>query len=78
MHAAPFMSNPSLSFRGMPDSLALHHLEGSECCLIHVDNPLSAEYGVFVNPNVRVGYSGEAYEAVHSEILSLWGIFTYL
>ncbi|KAL8948285.1 MAG: hypothetical protein Q9222_005520, partial [Ikaeria aurantiellina] len=55
-----------LRFRGVPDSLAAHHLEGSECCLIHADNPLSAEKGVFVNPLVRVGYSGPAYEAVHS------------
>ncbi|CAK7566702.1 MAG: hypothetical protein SEPTF4163_004653 [Sporothrix epigloea] len=30
-----------LLFRGVDDSLAEFHLEGSECCLIHADNPLS-------------------------------------
>src|SRR5438270_8111059 len=36
--ADPFYRDPPLSFRGIPDSLAIHHLEGSECCLIHADN----------------------------------------
>ncbi|KIH91257.1 polysaccharide export protein [Sporothrix brasiliensis 5110] len=30
-----------LRFRGVDDSLAEFHLEGSECCLIHADNPQS-------------------------------------
>ncbi|KAL1895090.1 hypothetical protein Sste5346_005512 [Sporothrix stenoceras] len=30
-----------LLFRGVEDSLAEFHLEGSECCLIHADNPQS-------------------------------------
>ncbi|CAK7235198.1 hypothetical protein SEUCBS140593_009202 [Sporothrix eucalyptigena] len=30
-----------LLFRGVDDSLAEYHLEGSECCLIHADNPQS-------------------------------------
>ncbi|KAK4950160.1 hypothetical protein LTR10_011137 [Elasticomyces elasticus] len=54
-----------LAFRGISDILAASHLEGSECCLIHADNPLSHEKGVWVNPNVRVGYNGTAYHAVN-------------
>ncbi|CRG85518.1 hypothetical protein PISL3812_02570 [Talaromyces islandicus] len=66
MDATPFYDRVSpLQFRGIPDSLATHHLEGSECCLIHADNPLTAQKGVWLNPHVRVAYSGEAYEAVH-------------
>lgn len=65
MPTEPFISNPPLRFRAIPDSLANHHLEGSECCLIHVDNPLSQTKGVYVNPLVRVGYNGRAYSAVH-------------
>ncbi|KAJ5947846.1 CAZyme family GT69 [Penicillium verhagenii] len=65
MPAAPFTASPPLRFRGIPDSLASSHLEASECCLIHVDNPLSKQDGVFMNPLVRVGYSGPAYTAVN-------------
>lgn len=65
MDAAPFLATPALRFRGIPDSLAELHLEGSECCLIHADNPLSAQHGVYLNPRVRVGYNGLAYFAVH-------------
>jgi hypothetical protein len=66
MDAAPFYNVTSpLKFRGIPDSLAKTHVEGSECCLIHADNPLSSTKGVYLNPDVRVGYSGPAYEAVH-------------
>ncbi|OCK80823.1 glycosyltransferase family 69 protein [Lepidopterella palustris CBS 459.81] len=54
-----------LAFRGIEDSLASSHLEGSECCLIHADNYLSARKGVWLNPAVRVGYDGSAYDAVH-------------
>ncbi|KAL8646210.1 MAG: hypothetical protein Q9226_006963 [Calogaya cf. arnoldii] len=63
--ASPFQrpSNP-LKFRGIPDSLAHYHVEASECCLIHYDNPLSAENGVYINPAVRVAYSAPAYAAV--------------
>lgn len=63
--AEPFLraSNP-LRFRGIRDSLAKYHLEGSECCLVHYDNSLTASKGVWLNPNVRVGYSGDAYDAV--------------
>jgi hypothetical protein len=64
MPAKVFTGPSALRFRGTPDSLAATHLEGSECCLIHADNPLSLQEGVFVNPAVRVGYSREAYEAV--------------
>lgn len=70
----PFISKPPLRFRGISDSLALSHLEGSECCLVHADNPLSRSKGVYMNPQVRVGYTGPAYEAVHpiSNWLSVW------
>ena len=67
MPAEPFVSQSPLRFRGVSDSLASFHLEGSECCLIHTDNPLSASKGVWLNPSVRVGYSAEAYNAVHSK-----------
>ncbi|CAG7964712.1 unnamed protein product [Penicillium salamii] len=75
MPAKPFLDHPPLRFRGIPDSLAQLHLEGSECCLIHVDNPLS-EKGVYLNPLVRVGYNGAAYAAVHPIMswLSAWRI----
>lgn len=66
----PFTSNPPLRFRALPDSLAEHHLEGSECCLIHADNPLSQTKGVYVNPMVRVGYNPAAYTATHP--VSAW------
>jgi Cryptococcal mannosyltransferase 1 len=64
--AAPFQDqkNP-LRFRAVDDSLAEFHLEASECCLINYDNPMSASKGVWMNPNVRVGYDTVRYEAVH-------------
>ncbi|OQE40208.1 hypothetical protein PENCOP_c006G02722 [Penicillium coprophilum] len=65
MPASPFIAKSPLRFRGIPDSLASYHLEGSECCLIHIDNPLSVEKGVYLNPLVRVGYSGAANAAIH-------------
>lgn len=79
MDAAPFYNQARpLSFRGIPEDLARMHLEASECCLIHADNPLSASKGVWVNPRVRVGYSGAAYEAVNpphgQPWLSSWAI----
>lgn len=76
MPAKPFLSSPPLRFRGIPDSLAQLHLEGSECCLIHADNPLSIQKGVYLNPLVRVGYNGAAYAAVHptTNWISAWGI----
>ncbi|KAI9746104.1 MAG: hypothetical protein M1818_000785 [Claussenomyces sp. TS43310] len=63
--SAPFYADPALRFRGIPDSLAEHHLEASECCLIHADNKQSKSRGVWLNPNVRVGYNAEAYDAVN-------------
>ncbi|KAJ9654725.1 hypothetical protein H2198_006243 [Neophaeococcomyces mojaviensis] len=68
MRAEPFYETGEgshLRFRGIPDSLARYHLEGSECCLIHQDNPLSPQRGVFVNPHVRVGYNREAFDAMN-------------
>lgn len=64
--AEPFYSS-RLRFRGVPDSLAAHHIEGSECCLIHADNPLTATKGVWLNPNVRVSYNPEADRIVNPE-----------
>ncbi|KAI0409632.1 glycosyltransferase family 69 protein [Xylaria palmicola] len=64
--SAPFYANPPLQFRGIDDSLADLHLEGSECCLIHADNYLTPEKGVWLNPNVRVGYSVDAYRQVRT------------
>ncbi|KAH8688674.1 cryptococcal mannosyltransferase 1-domain-containing protein [Phaeosphaeriaceae sp. PMI808] len=79
MPAEPFVSKPSLRLRGISDSLATSHLEGSECCLIHIDNPLRVEKRTYVNPQVRVGYSAEAYDAVHSQfLLSSWQILQAL
>jgi len=59
-----------LRFRGIEDGLAEYHLEGSECCLVHADNTARLEEGgggegVWLNPNVRVGYNPEAYVAVN-------------
>ncbi|KAJ5612914.1 hypothetical protein N7510_006108 [Penicillium lagena] len=65
MPVGPFVSDPPLEFRGVPDNLAASHVEGSECCLVHADNPLSKKKGVYLNPKVRVGYSGPAYSAVN-------------
>ncbi|ORY65800.1 polysaccharide export protein [Pseudomassariella vexata] len=62
--ATPFYASPALKFRGIDDSLADMHLEGSECCLIHADNSLTAEKGVWLNPNVRVGYNVKAYRHI--------------
>jgi hypothetical protein len=78
MPTEPFTSSSKLRFRAVPDTLAKHHLEGSECCLIHADNPLSRTRGVFLNPRVRVGYNPQAYEATHPSRgtwVSPWEIF---
>lgn len=65
MPIEPFVSDEPLRFRAIPDSLASKHLEGSECCLIHADNPLSRIKGVYVNPHVRVCYNARSWELVH-------------
>ncbi|KAF1913680.1 cryptococcal mannosyltransferase 1-domain-containing protein [Ampelomyces quisqualis] len=67
MPVDPFLSENPLRFRGLPDSLAASHLEASECCLIHADNPLSTSRPILLNPNVKVGYNRSAYDAVHSK-----------
>ena len=36
---APFLPPSNLRFRGVSDSLGEWNVEGSECCLIHYDNP---------------------------------------
>ena len=73
--SVPFYEPHKLEFRGISDELALQHVEASECCLIHADNPLTPTQGVWLNPDVRVGYSDGAYSAVHSG--QVWpGIYT--
>ncbi|KAK0636967.1 cryptococcal mannosyltransferase 1-domain-containing protein [Bombardia bombarda] len=80
MPASAFTGARGLQFRGVDDSLAESHLEGSECCLIHADNPASRTRGVYLNPIVRVGYNLAAYQAVHSHgsWLSAYQIWTGL
>ncbi|KKY29119.1 putative polysaccharide export protein [Phaeomoniella chlamydospora] len=65
MPVEPFYDklNP-LRFRGVNDKLAAYHLEASECCLIHSDNPYTPSRGVWLNPRVRVGYNEAAYKMV--------------
>ncbi|KAL2070913.1 hypothetical protein VTL71DRAFT_13939 [Oculimacula yallundae] len=65
LDAAPFYASPPLKFRGISDSLATEHLEGSECCLIHADNPLREKKGIWMNPNVRVAYNATSYSKVN-------------
>jgi hypothetical protein len=76
MPARLFLDDGGVQFRGVADSLATRHVEGSECCLVHADvaaavaqhpddDDDNADQGVWVNPAVRVGYSGTAYNAVH-------------
>ncbi len=60
-----------VEYRGVEDSLAEKHVEGSECCFIHADMAASMEgrgeepRGIWLNPNVRVGYNAEAYRVVN-------------
>lgn len=72
MPANAFLGPQRLSFRGIDDGLAEQHLEGSECCLIHADNPESPKRGVYLNPNVRVGYNSDAYKVLHPADGSPW------
>jgi len=68
MDAAPYYSTSPLKFRGISDSLANEHLEGSECCLIHSDNHvLRSKKGVWMNPNVRVTYNETTYVKVNPQ-----------
>jgi hypothetical protein len=77
MPIAPFISKSPLRFRVLSDSLAVLHLEASECCLIHADSPLSASKPILLNPNVKFEYGGSANEAMHSPeaIMSPFQIF---
>jgi hypothetical protein len=76
--ADPFYPSPGdgrdvLRFRGVSDSLAERHVEGSECCFIHADNDdLRKKKGVWLNPNVRTAYSSETYEVVNAERWPRW------
>jgi hypothetical protein len=66
MPSEPFYADhhPPL-FRGIHDSLAEFHLEGSECCLIHQGNPLTRELGVWLNPNMLVECNKIAYDTMN-------------
>jgi hypothetical protein len=66
MPIEPFVAKHPLRFRGLPDTLAQSHLEASECCLLYADNPLSTSKPILLNPAVRVGYNGSAYDVMHS------------
>ncbi len=63
-NATPFNAE-LLRFRAIPDSVAQYHLEGSECCLIHEENPLTTSKGVWINPHVRVTYHLSTFHQVH-------------
>ena len=72
MDASPFYdgigeAEAGLRYRGIEDSLAEKHVEGSECCLIWADLAATgdAEAGIWVNPAVRLGYVTKAYEDTH-------------
>jgi hypothetical protein len=72
MDAGPFYGGSAgqetgLRYRGIDDSLAEKHVEGSECCLIWADMEANGdlEKGIWVNPAVRVGYVKKAYEDTH-------------
>lgn len=80
--AAPFYHDPPLQFRSIPDTLVEKHLEGSECCLIHAENPLVEDKGVWLNPLVRVAYNKDANDVVNpkeggwpSRPRKVWGIW---
>lgn len=77
MDAAPFTAaEQPLKFRGIPDQLAALHLEGSECCLVHADNPLNSSKGVWLNANVRTAYGAAAYDIVNSAPRRVWPLPT--
>lgn len=72
MDSAPFYTGigeaeTGLKYRGIEDSLAELHVEGSECCLIWADMEAAGDVkaGIWVNPAVRVGYVKKAYEDTH-------------
>ena len=44
--------------------LSQYHVEASECCIKHYNNPLFSCHGVWINFAVRVVYSAAAYNAV--------------
>jgi hypothetical protein len=81
--AEPFLPPRSLRFRGVTDTLAGYHLEGSECCLIHYDNRKKrGGKGVWLNPDVRVAYRKKGWDLVNGganwpgtwEVVRGWGV----
>ncbi|CAK7241159.1 MAG: hypothetical protein STHCBS139747_002618 [Sporothrix thermara] len=64
-----------LLFRGVADSLAEFHLEGSECCLIHADNPQSRFSDVPTSSSRRrrrQGRSGGDVDAEAGKNIGVW------
>ena len=57
----------NLCFLCVSDSLVEWHVEGSECCLIHYDNPAPSK-GAWMNPNVRVRYKAKGWELVRQGV----------
>lgn len=53
-----------LRFRAVDDRLAERHVEASERCLLHADNPLSSSAGIWLNPSVRVSRNLVSYEGM--------------
>lgn len=70
--AAPFLPPTNLRFRSIGDDLAWYHVEASERCLIHYDNPDTPKKGVWLNPKVRVAYSKKMWERVKEMPLKGW------
>lgn len=58
-----------LLFRGVEDSLAEFHLEGSECCLIHADNPQSRFADV---PSSYSRHSSSGVDADAGKNIGVW------
>ncbi|TGZ81905.1 hypothetical protein EX30DRAFT_318527 [Ascodesmis nigricans] len=70
--AAPFLPPTNLRFRSIDDSLAWYHVDASERCLIHYDNPDTPYKGVWLNPRVRVAYSETMWARVKEMPLEGW------
>ena len=69
LDAAPFYGDSPLEFRALDDKLAGRHVEASETCLVHADNPVAAK-GVWMNPLVRVASSVKHYQALKASFPS--------
>lgn len=63
LDSAPFYGESPLEFRALDDRLAGSHIEASETCLLHADNPVSPKR-VWMNPLVRVASSVRNYSTL--------------